>query len=117
MKLSALEKEIIRYKLEAPDCMAEVMEESMGIPIDDAFEIICDRFNDLIEKLEKDKPLDIYEKQMVSDIATDNVYADCAQDAIGYEGQWEGGKTMTAHWAARIANINGELCEKLEKLI
>lgn len=117
MKLTKLEKEIISYRLEASDCMAEVMAEDMAMDMDDAFEIVWDRMNDLIEKLELDAKLDKYEKSMVWDIATCRVYASCADDAIGYEGQWGGGKTMTSHYASRIRNISEELGDKLLELI
>ena len=56
-----------------------------------------------------------YEVEAVRDIASCEVYAHMAEDAIGFE--WEDGKQMTPHWASRIWNTYDDLSYKLLKSI
>tara|TARA_R110000822_G_scaffold270_2_gene1130 strand:- start:1286 stop:1732 length:447 start_codon:yes stop_codon:yes gene_type:complete len=115
--LTKLEKEIIEHRLGAPDAMAECLahDERFGLSYDEAEAIYDERLPGLVEKLLANAALDKYEVEAVRDIASCEVYAHMAEDAIGFE--WEDGKQMTPHWASRIWNTYDDLSYKLLKSI
>tara|TARA_R110000787_G_scaffold109446_1_gene217974 strand:- start:450 stop:956 length:507 start_codon:yes stop_codon:yes gene_type:complete len=115
MNLTKLEKEIIEHRLEVPDAMAEVLADSFDISYEKALDLYDERLPGLMAKLVADKLLDKWEVEAVRDVATDNVYADMAEDAIGFH--WEDGKEMTPQWASRIWNTSENLHNKLMSII
>ena len=115
MNLTKLEKEIIQHRLDVPDAMAEVLADTIDISYEQAFSLFDERLPGLIAKIAADQPLDEWEVHAVRDIATDNVYACMADEAIGWG--WEGGKNMTPKWASRIWKVNENLQNKLMRLL
>ena len=115
MHLTNLEIEIIEHRLEVPDAMAEVLADTVDISYEQAFQIYDERLPGLIAKLTDNEPLDKWEVEAVRDVATDNVYADMADDAIGFN--WQDGKEMTPQWASRIWNTSENLHNKLLKAL
>tara|TARA_R110000824_G_scaffold65405_2_gene170343 strand:+ start:359 stop:856 length:498 start_codon:yes stop_codon:yes gene_type:complete len=113
MQLTKLEKEIIQHRLDCPDAMSEVLvdDEKFGLSYAEGLAVYDERLDGLLEKLLTDAELDKYEIEAIRDIATDKVYADMANDAIG--SKWEDGRKMTPQWASRIFDTNEQLSLKL----
>jgi len=111
MHLTNLEIEMIEHRLEVPDAMAEVLADTIDISYEQAFDLYDERLPGLIAKLTANEPLDQWEVHAVRDVATDKVYADMAEDAIGFN--WKDDKEMTPQWASKIFNCSKALSEKL----
>lgn len=108
MKLTKLQIEIIQYRLDVPDAMAEVLAESQKIPFEEALKLVEQHAPDLIHKLQTDQQLNPVEVEMVKDIATDECYLCCCEDAID-----QPNSGMTQQRYSQIARSYNQLTEKL----
>ena len=82
MKLSKIQKEIIQHRLEVPDAMAEVYEDSYGGDFEKIYNEIDSACNGFIAKLESGATLSSIEKGMAVDIADCQVYVDIAWELV-----------------------------------
>ena len=82
MNLTKLQVEIIQYRLDVPDAMAEVLAESQRMTYEQAIELVEKYAPNLIYKLQADLPLYPAEVEMIRDIATDECYLACCESDI-----------------------------------
>ena len=109
MQFTELQLEMIQHRLDVPDAMAEVLADTQQISYEEAFELVEKHAPDLIYKLQADLPLYATEVQLVIDVALDQSYLACCENAIGDD------KPMTRRRYNQIERSYYDLREKLSR--
>lgn len=114
VKFTGLQMDMINYRLEATEAMAEVLAEEIGATYEAALVLVERSAPGLIGKIERGEALNDIERSLAMDIATDTSYLSCSESCIG--GDWpdsEDGSPMTAARHASFVRSHDALKEKL----
>ncbi len=112
-----LQLEMINYRLEAPDAMAEVLAEELPLNYELAFELVTDRMGLLIEAVLCGWELDLIDIYMLKDISTDRVYVDIAAETLHEHIDGPGSPVMTHQKLSGIRKSHENLVDKLKTII